>query len=167
MELHNQHILLVHLDEEKRFVNTFKRVFEEKGFTVMHVPTIDEAVVVLGQQTVDIIVLDITGEDQKAFQFCASIKKNKHFGNIKIIVLSDINARLGVSIDARTNEAKRWLNVDLYVHKPISSQSLYALMKKEIAIIEGITGTELDSEIDRGKAHHAMHGVLERKTNRE
>jgi DNA-binding response OmpR family regulator len=159
MEIQNQHILLVHLDEEKKFVNTFKQVFEEKGFTVMHVPTIEEATVILGQQTVDIIVLDISGDYQKAFQFCAGIKKNKHLSNIKIIALSDINERLGVMIDARTKEARRWLNIDLYVHKPIASKSLYALMKKEIAIIEGITGTELDSDLENKNGNSRVHKV--------
>ena len=151
VEMVDQHVLLVHLDEEKKFVERFKSVFEEKGFSITHVPTFDEAYKELGQHSVDMIVLDMTGEYQQAFQFCAAVRRNKNLASIKIIVLSDVNDKFGILLEAKTKEAKRWLNADLYVHKPVTSKSLYQLIKKETATATGISSMDLDADGEYGR----------------
>jgi len=137
-------ILLVHM-ENANFVSRFTTLFEEKGFTLYHVPNIEGAYQVLGSQSVEIIVLDMDENYAEAFKFCHSIKRNKNLEKILIIGLSAAHTRFGIYIDAQTKEERRWLNCDLFIHKPINAKNLYLLLKKEIAIMQGIDATKLDS----------------------
>jgi hypothetical protein len=85
------------------------------------------------------------GQHQAAFRFCHRIKRNKNFQHIFLIGLSGAHSTYGIYIDAATREERKWLNCDLFVHKPLNAMYLYKLLKKEIAILEGMDGTALDS----------------------
>jgi CheY-like chemotaxis protein len=141
---HTETLLLVHLAEEN-FVPQFKRVFEDLGFTILHVEDNSEAYKILQKETVDLLVVDLSDDYRGGFRLCYRVKKDPKLKRIMIIALSDANQTYGIEIDARTKEERKWLNVDLLVQKPISPKNLYALIKKELAIIEGIDETELDA----------------------
>ena len=126
-------ILLVY-PEEDQYVGRFKTHFEEKGATVIHVVNFDEAYQVLESQHVDIITVDMDISYDSAFKFCFRVKKNPNLSNIFIIALADAHERFGIYMHAVTLEEKKWLNIDLWVNKPISAKHLYLLLKKEIAI---------------------------------
>lgn len=137
-------ILLIHY-EEGHFVSRFTNVFEEKGFSLYHCPNIEEAYQILGTQSVEIIILDMDENYDEAFKFCYRIKRNKNLEKIFIIGLSAAHTRFDIYIDAQTREERKWLNCDLFVHKPINARVLYLVLKKEIAIMQGIDATDLDS----------------------
>ena len=142
-------IMLVHL-EDKQFISKFLTFFEDKGFNILHVPNIEQAYQTLGSQRIDIVVLDMDQNYDSAYKFCYRVKRNENFKNIMLITLTAANERFNIFIDGRTKEERKWLNCDLLVHKPISARNLYLLLKKEIAILEGIDATELDSESTSG-----------------
>lgn len=141
---HTETLLLVHLAEEN-FVPQFKRVFEDLGFTILHVEDNSEAYKILQKETVDLLVVDLSDDYRGGFRLCYRVKKDPKLKRIMIIGISDANQTYGIEIDARTKEERKWLNVDLLVQKPISAKNLYALIKKELAIMEGIDETELDA----------------------
>lgn len=144
MEFGYNTILLIHM-EQSPSISKFTDVFEEKGFTLYHVKTIEEAYQILGSQSVEIIVLDMDENYEEAFKFCHRVKRNKNLEHIFLIGLSGAHSKFGIYIDAQTKEERRWLNCDLFVHKPLNAMYLYKLLKKEIAILEGMDGTALDS----------------------
>ena len=138
-------ILLVSF-EEGESISRFANVFEEKGFSLYRSNSIEEAYQILGSQSVEIIVLDMDEDYDKAFRFCYRLKRNKNLEKIFIIGLSAAHTRFDIYIDAHTREERKWLNCDLFIHKPINARSLYLLLKKEIAILKGIDSSDLDSE---------------------
>ena len=138
-------ILLIHF-EKAQFVNRFKNFFEEKGFDIIHASSIEEAYPILETQTVDIVVLDMDEDYDAAFKLCYHLKKKKDLQDIFVIALSQAQERFDIFLDARTAEEKRWLNVDLFVHKPIGAKNLYLILKKEIAKLKGIDARDLDSD---------------------
>ena len=141
---HSETILLIHLAEEN-FVPQFKRVFEDMGFTILHTEDNSEGYKIIQKQKVDLLVVDLSDDYRGGFRLCYRIKKDPKLKNIMIIALSDANQAYGIQIDARTKEERKWLNVDLLIEKPISAKNIYALIKKELAILEGIDTTELDA----------------------
>lgn len=145
MMQHNESILFIHIENNK-FASRFKNIFEEKGFTIIHVGDIEEAHKVLGTQAIDMIVLDMDENYRESFKFCFNIKHNKNLQHIMIIALSGANIQHGIFLEAKTKEEKEWLNVNILVHKPINARNLYLLVKKELAIIEGIDSTLLDTD---------------------
>ncbi len=145
MKKHHKTILLVHL-EESQFISKFTSVLEDKGYSLYHCQNIEQAYIILGSKSVDIIVLDMDEGYFEAFQFCYRIKKNINLQKIFLIGLSAAHSRFDIYIDAQTRHDRKWLNCDLFVHKPINATGLYLLIKKELAILEGIDSTELDSE---------------------
>ncbi len=140
-------ILLIHINEIST-IRDFIYVVEDKGFTIVEAEDFNEAYKVIASRTVDIIAVDLDIGYQEAFEFCYRIKHNKNLNRIIILGFTSANERFGIFLDAQTKEEKQWLNIDLLVHKPISSRNIYQLLKREIAILEGVDSTELDSIID-------------------
>ncbi|MHA1619118.1 MAG: hypothetical protein ACTSVZ_07530 [Promethearchaeota archaeon] len=144
MEFGYTTILLINMDDSPS-IGKFKDIFEDKGFTLYHVQTIDEAYQILGSQSVEIIVLDMDSNYEQAFRFLHRVKRNRNLDHIFLIGLSGAHSQFGIYIDATTREERKWLNLDLFVHKPLNAMYLYKLLKKEIAILQGMDGTALDS----------------------
>jgi response regulator RpfG family c-di-GMP phosphodiesterase len=143
MELKYGTMLLVHMEDQ--FTTKLKSYFEDKGFTIVQVENIEQAYQVLGAQSVDIIIVDMEESYDSAFKFFYRVKRNKNFEGVVIVALSSAEERFSVLLKSETKDEKRWLNVDLFVNKPISPKNLYLLLKKEIAILEGIDATKLDT----------------------
>lgn len=144
MEFGYTTILLIHM-ENSPAIGKFANIFEEKGFTLYHVKTIDEAYNILGSQSVQIIVLDMDPDYDQAFRFCHRVKRNKNLEHIFLIGLSGAHSKYGIYINATTREERKWLNCDLFIHKPLNAMYLYKLLKMEIAKLQGVDGTALDS----------------------
>lgn len=144
MESEYNTILLVNM-EESDFLSKFSDVFEEKGFSIYHAEDVEHAYQILGSQSVQVIILDMDDNYEESFKFCHQIKKNKNLAKIFIIGLSGAHEKYGIYIDASTREELKWLNCDLFVHKPLNAKNLYLLLKKEFAILRKLDGTALDS----------------------
>ncbi len=131
--------------EESDFLSKFSNLFEQKGFSIYHAEDVEHAYQILGSQSVQIIILDMDSNFGESFKFCYRVKKNENLSKIFIIGLSGAHEKHGIYIDASTREERKWLNCDLYVHKPLNAVNLYLLLKKEIAILQKVDGTALDS----------------------
>ena len=145
MESEYNTILLVNM-EESDFLSKFADVFEDKGFSIYHAKDVEHAYQILGSQSVNIIILDMDDDYAGSFKFCYRIRKNKNLSKIFIIGLSGAHAKYGIYIDAGTREERKWLNCDLFVHKPLNAKNLYLLLKKEISILKQVDGTFLDTQ---------------------
>jgi DNA-binding response OmpR family regulator len=137
-------ILLVHMDVN--FQQKFSTLVEEMGFVLIHVENIDQAYKIIGEQNVDIVILDAEEDYNAAFKFAYRIKHNKNLSRMLVVMLSAAEQRFGLMVRTKTKDEKKWLNVDMFINKPISPKSLYADLKSEIAILEGIDATELDEK---------------------
>jgi DNA-binding response OmpR family regulator len=145
MELKYNSILFVHIADDK-FVSTFMSHFEEKGMNVIHVDNFNDAYGIMGSKQIDLVVMDMDTSYAEGFKFAYKVKKNKNLKNVFIIALSAAHQKYGIYLEDRTREARKWMNVDMWVNKPISAKNLYLLIKKEIALLEGIDTKQLDSE---------------------
>lgn len=139
-------ILLVHLEDESKFIEKFTRVFESKGFKVIVLPDFTQVIDTLTNNKIELLVLDLDGKFQQGIKLCHDIKKNKALESAKIIALSGAFRDYHIYLDVKTKEEKQWFNVDLLVQKPIGAKNLYLLLKKEIAMIKGIDTFLLDSQ---------------------
>ena len=140
-------ILLVSAEDDV-YVSRFKGFFEEKGATVLHAADFDAGYKMLESNQIDIIVVDLDLGYDAGFKFCYRVKKNCNLAKAFVIALSAASQRFDISLRATTADEKRWLNVDMYVNKPITAKNLYLLLKKEIAILKGLDTTVLDSKRD-------------------
>jgi DNA-binding response OmpR family regulator len=120
--------------------------FEETGMNVIHVADYNDAYSILDSKSIDIVVVDMDSNYQESFRFTYRVKHNKHLSHVFVIALSASYQKHGIFIETRTREAKKWMNIDVWVHKPINAKNLYILIKKEVAKLEGIDTSELDSE---------------------
>ncbi len=134
--------------EKMDFFRKFMDVFESKGFRILHADDFEQAYQVLGSQSVDIVAMDMDAGYEDAFKFCYKVKKNKNLSKIFVIGLTSAHERFDIYLTANTAEEKRWLNLDMLVHKPIGIKNFYRLLKRELAILEGLDTTQLDSVVD-------------------
>jgi CheY-like chemotaxis protein len=144
MELKYNSILFVHIIDDE-FASTFMSHFEDKGMLVVHVDNFIDAYTIIGSKQIDMIVMDMDTSYADGFKFAYNIKSNKNLKDIFIIALSSAHQKYGIYLEGQTREAKKWMNVDLWINKPISAKNLYLSIKKEIAMLEGIDTRKLDT----------------------
>lgn len=136
-------VLLVY--EEPTFTTKFKAYFQTVGCPVIHAEKIAKAYDIIKNESIEILIVDCDEDYDAAFKLFYRVKKDPEKKKMFIVALSAAEERFGILLRAETKQEKKWLNVDLFINKPISPKSLYLLIKKEIAILEGIDTTDLDS----------------------
>jgi DNA-binding response OmpR family regulator len=111
------HVLIV--DDERLLVKGLKRSLEENGFAVTAAFDGEEALSVLQQREIDLVVLDIMLPKIDGFEVCRRIRKG---WNTPVIMLTargdDIDKIVGLEIGA-----------DDYLAKPFNTRELLARIK--------------------------------------
>ena len=137
-----QRILVV--EDEPAIADNITYALETEGFEVMWRLTAEEAMRVLEENAISLIVLDVGLPDQNGFELCKQIRKTSA---VPIIFLT-----------ARTSEVDRVVGLEIggddYVPKPFSPRELAARVKAVLrrspsAETTGAAGVDSPFSIDR------------------
>ena len=63
------------VEDDREIAKNLTRLLETEGFSVRHAPTQAEAVQLLGQETFDLALVDISLPDGNGFTVCTQIKQ--------------------------------------------------------------------------------------------
>ena len=114
-------ILIV--DDEPSVIVSVQFLMEQNGYDVMLAFSGEEAMEIINEKKVDLILLDIMLPVIDGFEVCQRVRENPDWYKIKIILLtaldSDANVKKGLSLGA-----------DAYITKPFSNIEIVDKVKE-------------------------------------
>ncbi len=116
----NASILLV--DDQVELLNAIKRVLEHDGYQVLTAENGIEALAILEQENIDLILADIAMPNMNGYQLYKRVIQNSHWVVIPFVFLS------GRGMDSDIRYGKE-LGVDDYLIKPIATEDLLAVVR--------------------------------------
>jgi DNA-binding response OmpR family regulator len=120
-------ILIV--DDEPSIIVPVQFLMEKSGYDVMVAFSGEEAIEIVAEKKVDLILLDIMLPVIDGFEVCQRIRENPQWNKIKIILLtalgSEANVEKGLSLGA-----------DAYITKPFSNVDIVEKVKELLGNIE-------------------------------
>ena len=116
-----QKILIV--DDEPSIIVPVQFLMEQNGYDVMVAFSGEEAMEIIAEKKVDLILLDIMLPVIDGFEVCQRVRENPQWNKIKIILLtalgSDANVEKGLALGA-----------DAYITKPFSNIEIVDKVKE-------------------------------------
>lgn len=109
-------ILLV--DDEEEILEFLERVLKSK-YTVLKAENGNEALSVLNDESVQLVVSDVMMPEMDGFELCKRIKSNFEYSHIPVILLTAKN-----TIQSKVEGLE--LGADAYIEKPFSKEHLLA-----------------------------------------
>ena len=137
-------VLLV--EDEKSIVTLIKYNLEKEGFKVFCAETGEEALKIIKEKTLDVVILDWMLPDVSGIEVCRQIKKDKKLKNIPVLILT---------AKGEPDDKIKGLEVgaDDYVTKPFNNKELLlrikSLIKRSKPSLLEETATFKDLKIDR------------------
>ncbi|MBW1820138.1 MAG: response regulator [Deltaproteobacteria bacterium] len=108
-------ILIV--DDEPRIIVPVQFMMEQNGYDVMIAFSGEEAMEIIDENKIDLILLDIMLPVIDGFEVCQRVRENPQWYKIKIILLtaldSDANVKKGLSLGANAYITKPFSNVEI------------------------------------------------------
>jgi len=108
-------ILIV--DDEPSIIVPVQFLMEQNGYDVMVAFSGEEAMEIIAEKKVDLILLDIMLPVIDGFEVCQRVRENPQWNKIKIILLtalgSDANVEKGLALGADAYITKPFSNVDI------------------------------------------------------
>ena len=108
-------ILIV--DDEPSIIVPVQFLMEQNGYDVMVAFSGEEAMEIIADKKVDLILLDIMLPVIDGFEVCQRVRENPQWNKIKIILLtalgSDANVEKGLALGADAYITKPFSNVDI------------------------------------------------------
>ena len=108
-------ILIV--DDEPSIIVPVQFLMEQNGYDVMVAFSGEEAMEIIAEKKVDLILLDIMLPVIDGFEVCQRVRENPRWNKIKIILLtalgSDANVEKGLALGADAYITKPFSNVDI------------------------------------------------------
>jgi two-component system phosphate regulon response regulator PhoB len=116
-------VLLV--EDEKSIVTLIKYNLEKEGFKVFCAETGEDALKIIKEKTLDVVILDWMLPDVSGIEVCRQIKKDKKLKNIPVLILT---------AKGEPDDKIKGLEVgaDDYVTKPFNSKELLLRIKSLI-----------------------------------
>lgn len=120
-------ILIV--DDEPSIIVPVQFLMEQNGYDVMVAFSGEEAMEIIAEKKVDLILLDIMLPIIDGFEVCQRVRENPQWNKIIIILLtalgSDANVEKGLSLGA-----------DAYITKPFSNVDIVEKVKELLGNLE-------------------------------
>ena len=108
-------ILIV--DDEPSIIVPVQFLMEQNGYDVLVAFSGEEAMEIIAEKEVDLILLDIMLPVIDGFEVCQRVRENPQWNKIKIILLtalgSDANMEKGIALGADAYITKPFSNVDI------------------------------------------------------
>ena len=108
-------ILIV--DDEPKIIVPVQFLMEQNGYDVMIAFSGEEAMEIIDENKIDLILLDIMLPVIDGFEVCQRVRENPQWNKIKIILLtaldSDANVKKGLSLGANAYITKPFSNFEI------------------------------------------------------
>ncbi len=108
-------ILIV--DDEPSIIVPVQFLMEQNGYDVMVAFSGEEAMEIIAEKKVDLILLDIMLPVIDGFEVCQRVRENLQWNKIKIILLtalgSDANVEKGLALGANAYITKPFSNIEI------------------------------------------------------
>ena len=108
-------ILIV--DDEPGIIVPVQFLMEQNGYDVMVAFSGEEAMEIIAEKKVDLILLDIMLPVIDGFEVCQRVRENPQWNKIKIILLtalgSDANVEKGLALGANAYITKPFSNIEI------------------------------------------------------
>jgi CheY-like chemotaxis protein len=114
-------ILLV--DDDQDFALQTRMHLESAGYAVTVAESVAEAETALASAKPDIAVVDLMLENTDG-GFVLSYHIKKKYPGVPVIMLSGVASETGIAFDAATDEEREWVNVDVFLAKPVRFEKL-------------------------------------------
>ena len=122
-------ILIIDDDKELREVMT---TVLSPAYECREAGSKKEGLAILKSYNPDLVILDVMMESMNAgFEAAREIKSNKKFRNVKIMVITNVDRKMGMDFKSEAGD-KAWLPVDDYIVKPIDPKTLVSKVQKLI-----------------------------------
>ena len=116
-------IKILIVDDEPSIIVPVQFLMEQNGYDVMVAFSGEEAMEIIAEKKVDLILLDIMLPVIDGFEVCQRVRENPQWNKIKIILLtalgSDANVEKGLALGA-----------DAYITKPFSNIEIVDKVKE-------------------------------------
>ena len=123
MSIKQKMVLIVDDDEDIR--KLLNKILTSAGFTVLQAASPEEGRIILAENPPHLIMTDLHMEPEDGFAFIRSIKMNKQYAHLPILVLSALN-------DFSSVKKAIALGVTDYVIKPLQAQMLLRKIRKAL-----------------------------------
>jgi len=134
----NQRQKILIVDDSKTINYSISTILNENGFTSFSAYSAEEALSIIENETIDLIILDIVLPEKNGFQFCNTIKKREKYKDIPVIFIT------GVSDKDNILHAFELGAVD-FIIKPFDPRELLARVKTHLEL--KTTKEKLEEEI--------------------
>lgn len=121
-------ILLV--DDDADFVESTKTILQSKPYDVLVAANGDEGLRKAKQEKPDLILLDIIMPVEDGFTAAEQLKKDPQLSEIPVVMLTSYAAKGTGTAIPRSQGLK--LEADDYIDKPVSPQTLLAIVSKHL-----------------------------------
>jgi len=149
------HRILV-VDDSPFILELVKDILTRSGFEVDKAMNGHEAMVAIGEDPPDLVLLDIIMPEMSGYQVCRLIRSDERLKSLPVVMMTAKD----------TQKDRFWgleVGADAYITKPIEEQSLLetisSLLREEREPIQPVSPEELTSETLKGRADD----ILERK----
>ena len=114
------HRILV-VDDEETVLGAFKRGLEMRGYVVATATAGTQALALCEQTSYDLVILDFIMPNMDGIQLLVRIRKIQP--HIRSIIIS---GQIKAEVDEKQlgKDLGQWVEADLYLHKPVSSEKL-------------------------------------------
>lgn len=113
------------LDDDGDILKILERILKNAGFNLILAQTPEEARKLMAEHLPNLVITDLNMEPENGQSFIRSIRKNRQYDDIPIIVLSAVNEFASVK-DVMS------LGINDYVIKPIQTQTILRKVKKAL-----------------------------------
>jgi CheY-like chemotaxis protein len=113
------------VDDDQDLLEGQRIFLEGKGFTVKTADSLTRGLEVLDGFRPDVILADLMMEHyDTGFVFCKKVRERPGLAKVPIIMQTSAAREIGFTFDARDPEARKWMNVDEVLTKPIPLEDL-------------------------------------------
>ena len=119
--------LLLVVDDDELAAKAVTRVLEKRGFTVLTAHSGREALTLLGEHSVDVLVLDVMMPEMNGLEVCRELRKDSRHNDLPVILLTGCD-------DFETRAAGMKLGVSEFLCKPFAHHELLARIHNQLDV---------------------------------
>jgi DNA-binding response OmpR family regulator len=119
-------VLLV-VDDDELAAKAVTRVLEKRGFTVLTAHGGRQALALLREHSVDVLVLDVMMPEMNGLEVCRELRKDARHSDLPVILLTGCD-------DFETRAAGMKLGVSEFLCKPFAHHELLARINNQLEV---------------------------------
>jgi CheY-like chemotaxis protein len=113
------------VDDDVDFSDAVKLTLEAAGYEVLTANSATQAMAALGEQTVDVAILDMMMEEPDAGARVAhQLRRRPELAQVPVILVTSVTEKTGFRVEMERPEEREWLGVDVWLDKPVDPAEL-------------------------------------------